>query len=754
VRNLDGNLSRAPGRDKPARASTMSSRAPRAVVEAGGVGTDSASDTAREHLVQYFMRIPTPAYLWRRKGADLLLETANGAGIGVTEGRVQDVVGIRAEDFYAHRPDIVEDLYRSLAGETFTREMSYEWGDLRDVRDMIVTYVHIPPDAVVAHVEDITERRRMEAELRESHRNARGILDASSQPIILLDADGIVLAGNEALRQAFDLPYGEIVGKSIFGFFPPDNAAFKEAALKEVVRTRKALRVEDAHRGRHFRTRLYPVLDAGGEVSRVVIYTEDFTEERNARTELLRIRERHEEAQRTAHLGHWEWKVDSDEIAWSAEVYRIFGVAPEVSPTTYESIMSMIHPGDRELIEDAVQAALRGGRPYSADLRIMRPDGRERIVRAQGEVREGGSDGPTIVGTVLDITELKAAEAAVRAREADLLALIEGNPDGICLTVGGRVRVCNTALATLLGRGREDVLAGRLVDLLVPEDRARAKAKGDQILAGAGAEPAEYTGLRADGTRVPLEIYSAAMDYRGETALVSTVRDVTKRRHAERELADSHDLLRALTQHLEDVREEERAQVARDLHDELGSVLTALKIDISGVRPRLAAEADGAHDVVARMTGLVDEAIELGRRITLRLRPGILDDLGLPAAVEWLVHDLQQRTGISCEVSVPEIHPELREPAATAMFRALQEALTNVVRHADADAVRVTLSVDEGSVRLIVSDNGVGFDPDGTPRTGFGLPGMRERVASFQGELDLVSAPGHGTTVTVSLPRS
>jgi PAS domain S-box-containing protein len=533
----DGKLSRRRSRDKPRTAGAVS-----AEIVAG-----TTSERAREHLVQYFMRTPTPAYLWRKHGDDLVLETANHAGIAVTDGRVRDRLGIRAQDFYARRPDIVADLRRSLGGETFTRELKYEWGSPPELRDMVVTYVHIPPDAVAAHVEDVTVQRRIEAELRESHENARGILDASSQPIVLLEADGTVIAGNEALRQAFGLPYEEIVGRPIFDFFPPDNAAFRKAVIGEVVRKRTPVRVEDEDRGRHFRTRLYPMLDERGEVARVVVYTEDFTDELRARTELLRIRERHEEAQRTAHLGHWEWSVDSDDVSWSAEVFRIFGTTPEIFTATYEAVMERIHPADRARLEGAVQGALRHGAPYSEEVRVLRPDGTTRIVRAQGELRDGGSPGRRIVGTVLDITDLKAAEDAVRAREADLLALIEGNPDGICLTIESRIRVCNTAITRLLGRTRDQVLGLSMIDLLVPEERDRALARGREILDGADAEPAEYTGLRADGTRVPLEIYSAMTEFRGEPALISTIRDVSKRRQAERELEESHELQRALT---------------------------------------------------------------------------------------------------------------------------------------------------------------------------------------------------------------
>lgn len=154
------------------------------------------------------------------------------------------------------------------------------------------------------------------------------------------------------------------------------------------------------------------------------------------------------------------------------------------------------------------------------------------------------------------------------------------------------------------------------------------------------------------------------------------------------------------------------------------------------------------------MVRLVDQAIEVGRRVTARLRPGILDDLGLAAAAEWLVSDFEKRTGIRCGLSLPDARLGLPEPVATAMFRILQEALTNVARHADAESVSATLEVDAHSVSLTVSDDGIGFDAEGLGPGGFGLLGIRERVGAFAGAFDIVSGVGRGTSIRVQLPRT
>jgi PAS domain S-box-containing protein len=577
---------------------------------------------ATEQLAEYFQRIPTPAYLWRMRDGAIVFEAANTAGVEVTGGRVKDIVGARAEDVYADAPEVVADLARAFAGETFTREFRYRLRLTEDERDLVVTYVHIPPDAVAAHTLDVTEQRTMEAELRESHEAARVVLDASTEPIVLIEPDGTMLALNDAAAASVRVPKEQLLGQRMYDFFPPKVVEGRRAAVARVLRERGPAHVEDEAEGRYFRATMYPLFDESGDVSRVVIYAQDVTEERQA-------------------------------------------------------------------------------------------------------------------------------QQAVRDREAEMTAVIERNPDGICLIVGGRISVCNSALAALVGCSSEKIVGHRLHDLMSPEDRERAKERGRILLEGGPSQPGEYDLLRCDGSRVSVEIYSAAFDFRGEPALICTLRDVGMRKRAERELAESRDALRALTQHLESVREEERVQVSRDLHDELGSVLTALKIDMGEA---LEGDEERTRGLLTEMSGLVQQAIEVGRRVTARLRPGILDDLGLAAAAEWLGTDLERRTGVRCEVVLPEEEPELPEPIATTMFRILQEALTNVIRHADADRVEVVLESDDASVALTVMDNGQGFDPGVPGGAGFGLLGMRERVRSFGGVLDVRSAPGDGTTIRVALP--
>jgi PAS domain S-box-containing protein len=223
------------------------------------------------------------------------------------------------------------------------------------------------------------------------------------------------------------------------------------------------------------------------------------------------------------------------------------------------------------------------------------------------------------------------------------------------------------------------------------------------------------------------------------------------------ELARSQEQLRALAVHMESVREEERTTIARDIHDELGQALTALNMDLSWMRNRLPQSKPMAllHDKASAMAGLITHTIESVRRIATELRPGVLDQLGLVAAMEWQASAFQKRYGIACRLVLPAGEIELNAQRSTALFRMLQEALTNVVRHAGATSVTITLDTTDAEVRLTVEDDGKGLSEESLAAPlSLGIVGMRERALALGGVVRIQGIPGSGTTVAVSLPLS
>lgn len=228
---------------------------------------------------------------------------------------------------------------------------------------------------------------------------------------------------------------------------------------------------------------------------------------------------------------------------------------------------------------------------------------------------------------------------------------------------------------------------------------------------------------------------------------------MTRRRQNEERLHQSHRQLRELSASLQSVREEERMRIARELHDELGQQLTGLKLDVSWLGSRLKEDKTGLGDKIAAMKKTLDTTVAAVRRISSELRPLLLDDLGLIAAVEWLRDDFMRRTGIEVELAVDGGELNVDQQHATAVFRILQESLTNVARHASATRVSVNLHGTAEKISLSIRDDGKGMTAQARSKErSFGLIGIRERAIMLGGEAVIESEPGRGTLVRVELP--
>ncbi|MBN3844825.1 PAS domain-containing sensor histidine kinase, partial [Burkholderia sp. Ac-20349] len=268
-------------------------------------------------------------------------------------------------------------------------------------------------------------------------------------------------------------------------------------------------------------------------------------------------------------------------------------------------------------------------------------------------------------------------------------------------------------------------------------------------------------GLRANGEEFPIEAsISQIRDASGKLYTVM-LRDITERQRAENALKQSREELRELSANLQNVREEEKTRIARELHDDLGQQLTALKMDLSVVEqqlrgPRHAPPDEGVLGHLQGMRRLIDATVASVRRIAADLRPVMLDDLGLVPAIEWLANDFTNRYGIDVERHIETGGLTFTSAGATTLFRIVQEALTNVARHADATRVALRLDVEEGFCVLRVADNGRGSARGGTAHEdkSFGLIGIRERAHMLGGTVTIDTALARGFSITVALPLS
>jgi signal transduction histidine kinase len=234
--------------------------------------------------------------------------------------------------------------------------------------------------------------------------------------------------------------------------------------------------------------------------------------------------------------------------------------------------------------------------------------------------------------------------------------------------------------------------------------------------------------------------------------MVGTIQDITERKIQEEKLRNSREQLRNLSAHLDTVREQERTSISREIHDELGQVLTALKMDIFWLGNKYK-DHEPVLEKTKSMIKLIDSTIKTVKRISSELRPVVLDDLGLVAAIEWKAEEFQKRTGIECEVHFDPEDIILDRAVSTTIFRIFQEAMTNVIRHAKATKVAVRLEEKGGQIVLTVNDNGRGVtDSEKNDPRSFGLIGIRERIHFFGGEVRITGTRNKGTSLVIMIP--
>jgi PAS domain S-box-containing protein len=306
------------------------------------------------------------------------------------------------------------------------------------------------------------------------------------------------------------------------------------------------------------------------------------------------------------------------------------------------------------------------------------------------------------------------------------------------------------------GRSRDSLegTARSVLDTVHQDDRARVSDLYNEKGVSQSYLELEYRIVRPDGS--VRWIWDRSFPIRDEAGEVSRIvritDDITERRLAQEELQRSFAELRALTSRLQSVREEERTRVSREIHDELGQALTAIKIDLSSWSREL--DPPEGRQRAVPILQMIDQTIQSVRRISTELRPGILDDLGLLAAVEWAAEEFQRRTGTRCQLDLPARDAGLDQEGATALFRIFQETLTNIARHAKATLVVIRLTAENGNIVLEVRDNGIGFTPPQVSAgSSLGILGMKERALLLGGKLTMTGAPGAGTTVRASIPQ-
>jgi two-component system, NarL family, sensor histidine kinase UhpB len=345
------------------------------------------------------------------------------------------------------------------------------------------------------------------------------------------------------------------------------------------------------------------------------------------------------------------------------------------------------------------------------------------------------------------LRELQESEERYRNLfERNLAGVYQTTPDG-------KIISCNDAMARILGYTSHNDLEKQnaYIFYFSPEERDNlvARLRKEKHLSNY-----ESVMRRVDGGAVyTIENVSLYTDETSGEILEGIMIDISDRKKNENELMAKNEQLRELSEHLQNVREQERTNIAREIHDELAQQLTLIKMDITSLQKKLTNSDQMTTDTLEGLRAMVDESVKSVRKISSQLRPSILDDMGLTAAIEWQLNDFGKRSGIDTRLTALKEELPIPDMIRTGLFRIVQESLTNVARYANARHVNVSLEHKNNELLLSITDDGIGFDSKAvTAKKTFGLLGMKERAAMMKGHYMIETAPGKGTTVIVSIP--
>jgi PAS domain S-box-containing protein len=642
--------------------------------------------------------------------------------------------------------------------------------------DMLVVGVGIFAAArAVLRAEESTERAR--DALEESEARLAGIVDSAMDAIITVDEQQRILLFNRTAEQLFRRRREEAIGAPLDIFIPERFRAAHRGHIERFGRTGVTSR-------RMGESPALWALRAGGEefpieasISQVAVggrryftvILRDITARKRAQDELQRQLDLNRRYLDTVQTIMVALDAEGRVAMINRKGCETLGYAEHelLGQNWFEAClpqpegMETAYPVFRRIMAGELQAV------EHFENRIRCRDGGLRLIAwHNAELKDAAGK---VVGTLSsgeDITERRRTEEeAARMRgeldaaRARIAAILDSAMDAI-ITVDEEQRIVlfNRA-AEQMFRVRRDEALGAPLDRFLPQRFREAHREHIERFGRTGVtarrmgDVGALRALRADGEEFPIEASISQVSEGGRSYFTVILRDITLRKRYQDDLQRQQEELRALSAQVFEAREEEKTRIARELHDELGQLLTALKMDLGWLGQRL--QGAEAETKVQAMDALLDDTVASVRRIAADLRPLMLDDLGLPEAAGWLAEEFAQRSGVRCDLRLPaEGSLEAADRrAAVAIYRALQESLTNIARHAQARNAWVTIALEDRSIALEVEDDGLGIAPRDLAKVrSLGLKGMRERVHYLGGTVEITRAPRGGTRVRVRIP--
>ena len=599
--------------------------------------------------------------------------------------------------------------------------------------------------------EDITERKNAEQALKNSEEKYRTLMDSLPVGVAISTADGTAIERNKTSGEMY-----RYSSKEEFLRVPPtelyvdlkDRKRFLALLEKGPVNNFEVrLKRKD---GSIFWGELTALLKTSGSGGKQIItITQDIDKRKQAEKALKASEEKFRMLFENAPVGIGITTTEGRRVERNKTQVEMFGFKSREEMLSSSAIDRYVNPEDRKhYIELAGKGIVRS---FEAEMR--RIDGSTFWASISAAPFSSASGEQQFISIIQDITERKKAQEALKTSEELFRNLIENAPVGIAITTLGGVPIIRNATNQKMHGydSKEEFMKVNSEELYY---NASDRKRWMEVLKKSHVEGFEVQHKRHDGSTFWATL--TAVPYtteKSEKQLILITQDITEKKKNEEELRSSREELRNLSTYLQVAIEEERARIAREVHDELGQSLTALKLDLIWLQG-MSYRRKGPYALkLQSMSQLLDDTIKLVREVSSELRPRLLDDFGLIAAMESALKEFSTRTGVKCAVFFNPDDINVQKDIATAICRVFQEALTNIARHAEATEVKVKLSLVQEQLNLSIEDNGKGIAMDkiSSPRS-LGLIGMRERMNYFGGNMQISSEMGKGTRITVTIP--
>ncbi|OPY09384.1 MAG: Oxygen sensor histidine kinase NreB [Syntrophaceae bacterium PtaB.Bin095] len=697
------------------------------------------------------------------------LENSSQAGIYVVQGGKFRFVNAHAAFYWGYskdeligmesmslvHPDDRERVRRSaiemLKGK---RTSSYEFrtiakdGGIRWITETITSIQYKGERAVLGNSMDITEQIKARNKLAELEALEASILEAIPHAVVGLRNRRIIFA-NDGVEAVFGWEAEELIGRQTRVFYR-SNRDFEAIAanLYSTLEHQRTFRSEFPCR-RKDGQEIECMVSASriGESLKeknIVITYEDITDRKRAEAAYRIMADNSQAGVYVVQNGTFQF------VNHNAAKYAGYS-ADELAGM---DSLSLVHPEDREKVIRNSREMLNRRRTAPHEFRIVTKDGRIRWIMETVTLIPWRGE-RAVLGNSMDITEQFEARNKLAELEALEASILEAIPHAVIGLQDRRIIFANDGVEAVFGWRAKDLI-GKSTRVLYQTDEGYEAIARDlySVLEKKRTFRSEFPCRRRDGTGIECMVSAARIGTQlKQKNIVITYEDITDRKRAETEIERSREQLRNLSAHLQSVREKERTRIARELHDELGQLLTALNTGLVLLNRKIPETEKALRDQTGSMIELVDMTMQTLKRIYMALRPGMLDHLGLAVAIGWQAGEFEKRTGIRCKVTVDPEDLSLDPDLSTAIFRIFQETLTNIARHAGAARVHVSLKATAEKVLLTVRDNGRGITQEQLAKpNSFGLLGMRERTHYWGGDVRISGKPGKGTLVKVDIP--